>query len=223
MASTSQQPRKQKKASGQGEGKSSRRNHHPKWKGTNAQVSVPSGQCNVSKERGQKRASKGIQSGEGKRKQEDATLDTTRGVHVDEQVWLTLSKETRRYIQEATAAKQNKREATADFADMALNSIKRSTYEDDVLSSSARFSSTSIVPPVVKANGVPKGTLTCVADKDPTNAKAEPKRKPTASTKKDPAKSAPLIEAAFLQKNTTKICWLKWFQGSDTDGALQYC
>ena len=36
-----------------------------------------------------------------------------------------------------------------------------------------------------------------VADKDPTSARADPKRKATVSTKKDPAKSAPLIEAGF--------------------------
>ena len=108
-----------------------------------------------------------------------------------------MSKKTRRYIQEATAAKQNKRKATAAFADMALISKEQSTHEDDGFLSSAKFFSTNIVPPVVKANELPKGILNGVADKDPTSAKAEPKRKATVSTKKDPAKSAPLIEAGF--------------------------
>ena len=66
-----------------------------------------------------------------------------------------------------------------------------------MLSSSAKFSSTNIVPPVVKANELPKGTLHGVADKDLTSAKAEPKRKATVSTKKDPAKSVPLIKLGF--------------------------
>ena len=86
MASTLQQPRKRKKANRQGEGKASRRKHHPKGNVINAQKPVSSGASSVSKEQDNQRASKWSQGGKEESKHEDTNLDTTQGVHVDKQV-----------------------------------------------------------------------------------------------------------------------------------------
>ena len=155
MAPTLQQERKLKKANGQGEGKGSRKKCRPRGRANNVQDPVSSEPSHAPKGKGTPRALKWSQSGKEGSKRGDANLDTTQGVHIDEQVWLSLSKKTRQSIQAATAEKQNKRKVTADLADMAINSNKRSAYKDDVLSLSAKFSSTNIVPPVVKANELP--------------------------------------------------------------------